>query len=163
MLFSATRSRQTIGVVFSGVRGSMTTAPTRPEEVNRDYELALDENWVRRPADDLCGKITTSQLAEAAMIPTGGFLQDAAGVDRGGLPCRGGEFAPDGSNPLVAEMIGKIPFCRAVCRRRLVRPMAGAPKRNLGRRANMDEPLGLVSPATWTGRRAANIFLDSDA
>ena len=70
---------------FAGVRSLYDDGANKPEDVTRDYVLALDEVYGEAPLLTIYGgKITTHRrLAEAAMATHRHFLRRAAAVDRG--------------------------------------------------------------------------------
>jgi glycerol-3-phosphate dehydrogenase len=107
---------------FAGVRSLYDDGANKPEDVTRDYVLALDEVHDKAPLLTIYGgKITTyRRLAEAAMARIGHFF--------GGLPpwtagaaLPGGDFPVDGFDVLVAEAIGRWPFLTKPHARRLLR------------------------------------------
>ena len=125
---------------FSGVRALHDDGAKKPEDVTRDYELVLDEKLGEAPLLTIYGgKITTHRkLAEAAMEKIGIFFEGRPPWTAGStLP--GGEFAPDGFYPLVAETIGRWPFLSEPHARRLVRGYGRRAERFLGNAQSMDD------------------------
>lgn len=125
---------------FSGVRALHDDGAQKPEDVTRDYELVLDEKLGEAPLLTIYGgKITTHRkLAEAAMEKIGIFFEGRPPWTAGStLP--GGEFAPDGFYPLVAETIGRWPFLSEPHARRLVRGYGRRAERFLGNAQSMDD------------------------
>ena len=96
---------------FAGVRSLYDDGADRPEDVTRDYVLALDEARGEAPLLTIYGgKITTHRrLAEAAMEKIGIFF-DALPPWTAGSSLPGGEFAVDGFEALVTETRGRWPF-----------------------------------------------------
>lgn len=125
---------------FSGVRALYDDGANKPEDVTRDYELVLDEAFHEAPLLTIYGgKITTHRkLAEAAMERIGKFFNTLPPWTAGStLP--GGDFAPDGFYPLVAELIGRFPFLSEPHARRLVRAYGRRAERILGTAQGMDD------------------------
>src|SRR5450631_2064611 len=125
---------------FSGVRALYDDGAKKPEDVTRDYELVLEEKIGEAPLLTVYGgKITTHRkLAEAAMAKIGIFFGGRPPWTAGSsLP--GGEFAPDGFYPLVAETIGRWPFLSEPHARRLVRAFGRRAERFLGEAQSMDD------------------------
>ncbi len=136
---------------FSGVRGLYDDGAGRPEDVTRDYELVLDEHHGEAPLLTIYGgKITTHRrLAEAVMARIGKFFE-ALPPWTAGSTLPGGDFAPDGFYPLVAESIGRWPFLSEPHARRLVRAYGRRVERILGDAQSMQD-LG----ACFTGNLTA--------
>jgi glycerol-3-phosphate dehydrogenase len=125
---------------FSGVRALHDDGAKKPEDVTRDYELVLEEKIGEAPLLTVYGgKITTHRkLAEAAMAKIGIFFGGRPPWTAGSsLP--GGEFAPDGFYPLVAETIGRWPFLSEPHARRLVRAYGRRAERILGDAQSMND------------------------
>jgi glycerol-3-phosphate dehydrogenase len=125
---------------FAGVRALYDDGADKPEDVTRDYVLALDEVHGEAPLLTIYGgKITTHRrLAEAVMERIGSYF--------GGLPpwtagstLPGGDFPVDGFYPLVAETIGRWPFLAEPHARRLVRAYGRRLERILGAAQSMDD------------------------
>ena len=118
---------------FAGVRALYDDGADKPEDVTRDYELVLDEQFGEAPLLTIYGgKITTHRrLAEAAMEQIGIFFEGRPPWTAGStLP--GGDFAADGFYALVAETIGRWPFLSEPHARRLVRAYGRRAERILG-------------------------------
>ena len=125
---------------FSGVRALYDDGSKRPEDVTRDYELVLDEHTGEAPLLTVYGgKITTHRrLAEAAMAKIGKFFKTLPPWTAGStLP--GGDFAPEGFYPLVAETIARWPFLSEPHARRLVRAYGRRVERILGEAQSMQD------------------------
>jgi glycerol-3-phosphate dehydrogenase len=127
---------------FAGVRALHDDGAGKPEDVTRDYVLALDERAHQAPLLTVYGgKITTHRkLAEAAMGKIGHFFQ-ALPPWTAGSKLPGGEFAPDRFNAAVAELIARWPFVAEPHARRLVRAYGTRAERVL-RGAQSMEDLG---------------------
>ena len=107
---------------FTGVRSLYDDGANRPEDVTRDYMLALDEKFRQAPLLTIYGgKITTyRRLAEAAMTRIASyFALRSPWTAKSHLP--GGDFAVDGFDALVAEMMERWPFLAEPHARRLGR------------------------------------------
>src|ERR1035437_8007376 len=100
---------------FAGVRSLYDDGANKPEDVTRDYVLALDEIHGEAPLLTIYGgKITTHRrLGEAAMERIGIFF-GALPPWTAGSTLPGGDFPVDGFDALVAESIGRWPFLRAL-------------------------------------------------
>jgi len=125
---------------FAGVRALYDDGADKPEDVTRDYELVLDEQFGEAPLLTIYGgKITTHRrLAEAAMERIGIFFEGRpAWTANSALP--GGDFAADGFYALVAETIGRWPFLSEPHARRLVRAYGTRAERILGAAQSMDD------------------------
>lgn len=125
---------------YSGVRALYDDGAGKPEDVTRDYELVLDEQFGEGPLLTIYGgKITTHRkLAEAAMERIGIFFESLPRWTAGStLP--GGDFAPDGFYAVVAETIGRWPFLSEPHARRMVCAYGTRAERILGRAQNMDD------------------------
>jgi glycerol-3-phosphate dehydrogenase len=125
---------------FAGVRALYDDGSKRPEDVTRDYMLALDEAHDEAPLLTVYGgKITTHRrLAEAAMRRIGHFF-GAQPPWTAGSTLPGGDFPPDGFYALVAEAIGRWPFLAEPHARRLVRAYGRRIERILGTAQSMDD------------------------
>jgi glycerol-3-phosphate dehydrogenase len=122
--------------------------------VTRDYELVLDEHRGEAPLLTIYGgKITTHRkLAEAAMAKVGKFFE-ALPPWTAGSTLPGGDFAPDGFYPLVAETIGRWPFLSEPHARRLVRAYGRRVERILGDARSMQD-LGVCFTGNLTAVEA---------
>jgi glycerol-3-phosphate dehydrogenase len=125
---------------YAGVRSLYDDGANKPEDVTRDYVLALDEKFREAPLLTIYGgKITTyRKLAEAAMEKIGKFFQ-ARPLWTAGSTLPGGDFAADGFYALVAETIGRWPFLSEPHARRLVRAYGRRVERILGEAQSMDD------------------------
>jgi glycerol-3-phosphate dehydrogenase len=125
---------------FTGVRALHDDGSKRPEDVTRDYMLALDEVFGEAPLLTIYGgKITTHRrLAEAAMAKIGIFF-GALPRWTAGSTLPGGDFPPDGFYELVAEVIGRWPFLDEPHARRLVRAYGRRAERFLKDAQSLDD------------------------
>ncbi|MDP2411123.1 MAG: glycerol-3-phosphate dehydrogenase [Pseudolabrys sp.] len=136
---------------FAGVRSLYDDGADKPEDVTRDYMLALDEKFREAPLLTIYGgKITTyRKLAEAAMDKIGSFFEGRPPwTATSTLP--GGDFPPDGFYAQVAETIGRWPFLSEPHAKRLVRAYGTRVERMLGEAQSMDD-LGPLLAGDLTG------------
>ena len=137
---------------FAGVRSLYDDGANKPEDVTRDYVLALDEVHGEAPLLTIYGgKITTyRRLAEAAMAKIGIFF-DALPPWTAGSTLPGGDFPVDGIDALVAETIA-IAGRSSTRRMRAAwyAPMAGASSAFSGDAQSMDD-LGPCFTGNLTG------------
>ena len=138
-----------------GSARSMTTAPARPQDVTRDYLLALDERDGEAPLLTVYGgKITTyRRLAEQALdrlahIVAGG----PAWTRESHLP--GGEFPYNGFETLVTRTRKSRPFLSEQHARRLVATYGTRVERVLGPARRLED-LGTVPRRRPDGCRGA--------
>ncbi|MGI8524822.1 MAG: glycerol-3-phosphate dehydrogenase [Pseudolabrys sp.] len=127
---------------FAGVRSLQDDGADKPEDVTRDYALALDEPFREAPVLTVYGgKITTSRrLAEAVMEKVGHFFQThPPWTAQSNLP--GGDF-PAEEFPLQAiRARNRWPFLTEACARRMVGAYGTRIERVLGN-AKTAEDLG---------------------
>jgi glycerol-3-phosphate dehydrogenase len=125
---------------FAGVRSLYDDGANKPEDVTRDYVLALDEVYGEAPLLTIYGgKITTyRRLAEAAMQRIGIFF-GALPPWTAGSTLPGGDFPVNGFYALVAEAIGRWPFLDEPHARRLVRAYGRRIETFLGQAQSMDD------------------------
>ncbi|MBM3529711.1 MAG: glycerol-3-phosphate dehydrogenase [Alphaproteobacteria bacterium] len=107
---------------FAGVRALYDDGAGRPEDVTRDYYLALDERFGAAPLLTVYGgKITTfRRLAEDALGKLAHFFQ----MNRrwtATAPLPGGDFLWDGIGTRVAQTLRSWPFLREDEAQRMVR------------------------------------------
>jgi glycerol-3-phosphate dehydrogenase len=107
---------------FAGVRALFDDGTGRPEDVTRDYYLALDERYRTAPLLTVYGgKITTfRRLAEDALGKLGHFFQLGRRWTAS-APLPGGDFLWDGIDTRVAQTLRAWPFLTEAEARRLVR------------------------------------------
>jgi len=125
---------------FAGVRSLYDDGANKPEDVTRDYVLALDESHGEAPLLTIYGgKITTHRrLAEAAMTRIGIFF-GALPPWTAGSTLPGGDFPVDGFDDLVAEAVGRWPFLGEPHARRLARAYGRRIERILKNARSMGE------------------------
>jgi glycerol-3-phosphate dehydrogenase len=125
---------------FSGVRSLFDDGARKPQDVTRDYVLALDEKPEQAPLLTVYGgKITTyRKLAEAALELVGPFFP-TGGPWTAGVPLPGGNFEPGGFSALVAETQTRWPFLSEQDARRLVQAYGRRVEQILGSAQSMDE------------------------
>jgi glycerol-3-phosphate dehydrogenase len=136
---------------FAGVRALYDDGSRKPEDVTRDYVLALDEKPDAAPLLTVYGgKITTHRkLAEAALEKIGKFFPAGPPwTANSALP--GGNFAPDGFYALVAETMARWTFLSEPHARRLVRAYGRRVDQILGAAQTMDD-LGARFTGDLTG------------
>jgi glycerol-3-phosphate dehydrogenase len=125
---------------FSGVRALHDDGKGKPEDVTRDYHLALDAPRQEAPLLTVYGgKITTyRRLAEAAMDKIGHFFLGRPPWTAGEkLP--GGEFASENLKEVFAEMRTRWPFLPEPMARRILRAYGLRAERFLGEAQTLDE------------------------
>jgi glycerol-3-phosphate dehydrogenase len=107
---------------FAGVRALHDDGAGRPEDVTRDYDLALDEGYRTAPLLTVYGgKITTyRRLAEEALGMLAHFFQLHRRFT-GTTPLPGGDFLWDGIETRVAQTLRSWPFLHEAEARRMVR------------------------------------------
>ena len=107
---------------WSGVRALVDDGASEARQATRDYVLSLDAPAERAPVLSVYGgKITTyRRLAEAALKKLGPHLP-AAGKPgwTATTPLPGGDFAHDGFDVLVGEVLERHPYLAPVHARRL--------------------------------------------
>jgi glycerol-3-phosphate dehydrogenase len=136
---------------FAGVRALYDDGAGKPEDVTRDYVLALDVRAHQGPLLTVYGgKITTHRkLAETAMGKIAHFFP-ALPPWTAGSKLPGGEFAPDDFAAVVKEMTECWPFVTEAHARRLVRAYGTRAQRFLGE-AKAIEDLGERFTGDLTG------------
>jgi glycerol-3-phosphate dehydrogenase len=125
---------------FAGVRALYDDGSNRPEDVSRDYFLALDERYRTAPLLTVYGgKITTyRRLAEDAL----GKLAHFFPLHRrftATTPLPGGDFLWDGIETRVAQTLRSWPFLAENEARRLVRAYGTRVDRVLGAAARRED------------------------
>lgn len=106
---------------YAGVRSLYDDGANKPEDVTRDYVLALDERYREAPLLTIYGgKITTARrLAEVALARLEHFLAGGpAWTANSTLP--GGDFAPDEFEVQVTRARNRWPFLEEKTARRMV-------------------------------------------
>lgn len=136
---------------FAGVRALYDDGSRKPENVTRDYVLALDEKSDQAPLLTVYGgKITTHRkLAEAALAQIGTFFPAGpAWTATSVLP--GGNFSPDGFYAFLAETMARWPFLSEPHALRLLRAYGQQIEQVLGSAETMDD-LGARFTGDLTG------------
>src|SRR6185437_1042260 len=136
---------------YAGVRSLHDDGHGKPEDVTRDYMLALDEKFREAPLLTVYGgKITTHRrLAEAAMEHIGHFFEARPPwTAHSSLP--GGDFPVGGFETLVPDLRGRWPFLAEAHARRLAHAYGTRAERILGSAQSFDD-LGPVLVGDLTG------------
>jgi glycerol-3-phosphate dehydrogenase len=107
---------------YAGVRSLYDDGSRRPEDVTRDYHLALDKRFGHAPVLTVYGgKITTyRRLAESAMKTLAGFFPPNRPWTMR-VPLPGGDFPYNGVEAQVAQACRTWPFLEEAHALRLVR------------------------------------------
>jgi glycerol-3-phosphate dehydrogenase len=125
---------------FAGVRSLYDDGSRKPEDVTRDYHLALDDRSRQAPVLTVYGgKITTyRRLAEAALERLRRYLRlDPAWT--GGIPLPGGDFAWNAFEAQVKLALQTWPFLEEAHARRLVQAYGTRIDRVLGAAKSIDD------------------------
>jgi len=120
--FRATITGADVVWAYAGVRALYDDGARKPQDIGRDYTLALDEPRGEAPLLTVYGgKITTyRRLAEDALARLGSFFpRSQAWTARSHLP--GGDFVYDGIATLVEQTQRRWPFLAAGLALRLTR------------------------------------------
>jgi glycerol-3-phosphate dehydrogenase len=125
---------------FSGVRSLYDDGAERPDDVTREYVLALDEGFRLAPLLSVYGgKITTyRRLAEAALSKLGHFFA-AQRPWTAQAPLPGGEFDPRDLSAVVTDASRRWPFLSEQHVKRLVSAYGMRVDRILGKAKKMDD------------------------
>jgi len=125
---------------FSGVRSLYDDGSKKPEDVTRDYHLALDERFREAPVLTVYGgKITTYRLlAEAVMERLRHFFHPRPAWT-GRTPLPGGDFAWNALDDQVAKAQQTWPFLEEDHARRLVQAYGTRIDRLLGTAKSAEE------------------------
>jgi glycerol-3-phosphate dehydrogenase len=125
---------------FAGVRSLYDDGSKKPEDVTRDYHLALDERFREAPVLTVYGgKITTyRRLAEAVMERLRHFFHPRPAWTRE-APLPGGDFAWDALDGQVAKARQTWPFLQEDHARRLVQAYGTRVDRVLGTAKSAEE------------------------
>ncbi len=147
--------RQTISAgdvvhAYAGVRALYDDGSKKPQDLTRDYHLALDEKFHEAPLLTVFGgKITTyRKLAEAALDRMEHFF-DARKAWTARAPLPGGDFPFDGLAAQIAAARGRWPFLTPHHAERLVQAYGTRVDRVLGAAQTLDD-LGEVFGADLT-------------
>jgi glycerol-3-phosphate dehydrogenase len=135
-------SIQPVDVVwaFAGIRSLYDDGAAEPDDVTREYVLALDEGLGVAPLLTVYGgKITTyRRLAEAALAKLGPiFASGATWTARAPLP--GGDFDPKDLPSVIADVGRRWPFLSDNHARRLVCAYGTRVDRIIGAAKSMDD------------------------
>jgi glycerol-3-phosphate dehydrogenase len=124
---------------FAGVRSLYDDGHDDPEDITRDYVLALDAPFREAPLLTIYGgKITTyRRLAEAAMERLSYFSARPPWTAQSSLP--GGDFPVDGFYAQVAEVLARWPFLAEPHAKRLVRAYGTRVERFLGKAKSIND------------------------
>ncbi len=124
---------------FAGVRSLYDDGHDKPEDITRDYVLALDAPFHEAPLLTIYGgKITTHRrLAEAAMQRLPYFAARPPWTAQSSLP--GGDFPVDGFYAQVAAVLARWPFLAEPHAKRLVRAYGTRVNRILGQALSMND------------------------
>jgi glycerol-3-phosphate dehydrogenase len=125
---------------FAGVRALYGEVVGKPQNIERDYVLALDRAAGEAPLLTVYGgKITTyrrvAAVAYEKLAPI--FGDRPAWTGKAHLP--GGDFPVDGLDRLIGETRGSWPFLNEAHARRLVRAYGTRVSRILGSATTMDD------------------------
>jgi glycerol-3-phosphate dehydrogenase len=125
---------------FSGIRSLYDDGAEKPDDVTREYVLALDEGFRLAPLLTVYGgKITTyRRLAEAALAKLGHFF--AMGPPwTAHAPLPGGDFDPNDVSRIVADVVRRWPFLAEGHARRLVAAYGTRVERILAAAKSIDD------------------------
>jgi glycerol-3-phosphate dehydrogenase len=149
--FRLTVSPDEVVWAFAGVRALHDDGSKKPEDVTRDYTLALDERFREAPVLTVYGgKITTARrLAEEALSRIAHFFQlRSRWTAQSTLP--GGDFEPDAFDQQVLRARNRWTFLDEAQAHRLVSAYGTRLERILGDAKNPDQ-LGPQFPGGVTG------------
>jgi len=138
--FRQTVSPDEVIWAFAGVRSLHDDGSKKPEDVTRDYTLALDERFREAPLLTVYGgKITTARrLAGAALARVAHFFQfRPPWTETSHLP--GGDFAPDEFGVQVTRARNRWEFLDDAQARRLVGAYGTRLERVLGEARSFDD------------------------
>lgn len=137
---------------YSGVRPLYDDGASSATAATRDYVVKLDQSRGAPAINIFGGKITTyRRLAESVMEEVGKIIPDLPGKWTAGVPLPGGDFAVDGFEVLLADLMAKYPFLSERWARRLLRAYGTDTSEILGNAATA-EALGQDFGATLTER-----------
>ncbi|MDA9207781.1 glycerol-3-phosphate dehydrogenase [Octadecabacter sp.] len=107
---------------YSGVRPLYDDGASSATAATRDYTLKVDASGGAPILNIFGGKITTyRRLAQSALGKIGEHFDDVSGDWTAGVALPGGDFAVDGVDVLIADMIADYPFLDQKWAKRLVR------------------------------------------
>jgi glycerol-3-phosphate dehydrogenase len=125
---------------FAGIRSLYDDGAEEPDDVTRDYVLALDEGVRVAPLLTVYGgKITTyRRLAEAALAKLAHFFA-ARPAWTAQAPLPGGDFHPEDLQAMIADVARRWPFLSEHHARRLVSAYGTRIDRIIGAAKSMDD------------------------
>ena len=138
--FRASISAADVVWAFAGVRALYDDGAHKPQDIGREYELALDERFGEAPLLTVYGgKVTTyRRLAEETLDRLARFFpRSRRWTAQSPLP--GGDFAYDGLEALVARTLARWPFLADAHARRLVRTYGTRVAHVLGDARRLDD------------------------
>ena len=137
---------------YSGVRPLYDDGASSATAATRDYTLKVDDTDGAPILNIFGGKITTyRRLAEAAMGKISAYFPNLPGPWTAGVPLPGGDFAVNGVQDLIADLLRDYPFLTPFWARRLVRAYGTEARAVLGKAASAED-LGMDFGATLTAR-----------
>lgn len=115
-------SREDVVWTYSGVRPLYDDGASSATAATRDYTLTVDDRGGAPVLNVFGGKITTyRRLAESALEKISGQLGGAEEKWTAGVALPGGDFAVDGVQALIDQLMTTYAFLDARCAKRLVR------------------------------------------
>jgi glycerol-3-phosphate dehydrogenase len=125
---------------FAGVRALYDDGAGKPEDVTRDYVLALDEEFRQAPLLTVYGgKITTHRRRAEAVMDKIGHCFEACSPWTAGSTLPGGDFPADGFHAQVAGLVGRWPFLSEPHAQRLTRAYGTRAAHILGGARSMED------------------------
>ncbi len=107
---------------YSGVRPLYADGASSATAATRDYTLKVDTNGGAPILNIFGGKITTyRRLAQSALGKISDYFDGVSGDWTAGVSLPGGDFAVDGVDQLIADLIADYPFLDQQWAKRLVR------------------------------------------
>ena len=135
---------------YSGVRPLYDDGATSATAATRDYVLKVDETGGAPVLNVFGGKITTyRKLSEAALEKIAPRLSNTHEAWTAGQPLPGGDFAVDGVDNLLGDLMARYPFLTEAWAHRLVRTYGTEAMRILSD-AKTEDDLGPNFGATIT-------------
>ncbi|OCX64708.1 glycerol-3-phosphate dehydrogenase [Thioclava sp. SK-1] len=139
--FETPVTRAQICWTYSGVRPLYNDGSSSATAATRDYVLSMDENGAPL-LNVFGGKITTyRRLAESAMEKLAPHFSDLTGKWTAGVTLPGGDFTPDQTAQITADLQRDYPFLTPAWAQRLIRHYGTEARQILGT-ANAVEDLG---------------------
>lgn len=135
---------------YSGVRPLYDDGASSATAATRDYVLSVDQSSGAPVLNIFGGKITTyRRLAESALDKISEHLPVAQPAWTAGVPLPGGDFAVDGFDALVSDLVRDFPFLGTRWARRLARAY-GTDARRILDAAKSHDDMGQDFGATIT-------------